>query len=87
MLSELLVHETKLRATDFVHLIASKGVLDVIVRSVIDDLLVNLLLVVVLLVFVIIVIATLVDNLFMLAIQSWPSLMMSVPVEPVMGSG
>ena len=87
LLSELLVHETKLRTTDLVHLIPSKGVLDVIVRSVIDDLLVNLLLVVVLLVLMIIVVATVVDNLLMLAIEPWPSLIVSVPVESVMGSG
>lgn len=87
LLSELLVHETKLRTTDLVHLISSKGVLYVIVRSVIYDLLVDLLLVVVLLVFMIIVVATIIHNLLMLTIEPWPSLMMPVPVESVMGSG
>lgn len=83
LLGILLVHETKLRA-GLVHLLTSQRVLDVVVCAVVNDLLIDLLLVVVLLIFVLVFITAVVDRFLMLAIQPWPSLVMSGPVEAIM---
>ena len=86
LLSKLLIHQTKL-STDLLKLIANHGILDVVVSTIINNLLVDFLLVVVLLVLVIIFVTTFFRHVFMLAIQSWASLVVSGSVKTVVCLG
>lgn len=84
LLSKLLIHQTKLSA-DLLKLIANHGILNVVVSSIINDLLIDFLLVVVLLVVVIILVTTVFSDVLMLAIKSWASLVVSGSIKTVVG--
>jgi len=84
LLCKLLIHQTKLSA-DFLKLIANHGILNVVVSSIINDLLIDFLLVVVLLVVVIILVTTVFSDVLMLAIKSWASLVVSGSIKTVVG--
>ena len=86
LLSKLLIHQTKL-SSNLLKLIAYHGILDVVVSTIINNLLVDFLLVVVLLVLVIIFVTTFFRHVFMLAIQSWASLVVSGSVKTVVCLG
>jgi hypothetical protein len=84
LLCKLLIHQTKL-STDLLKLIANHGILNVVVSSIINDLLIDFLLVVVLLVVVIILVTTVFSDVLMLAIKSWASLVVSGSIKTVVG--
>jgi len=84
LLCKLLIHQTKLSA-DLLKLIANHGILNVVVSSIINDLLIDFLLVVVLLVVVIILVTTVFSDVLMLAIKSWASLVVSGSIKTVVG--
>lgn len=83
LLSKMLVHETKLRP-DFVHFVACNRVFDIVVCSIVNNLLINLLLIVIFLVVVLIIVTAIIDDFFMLTVQSWSSLVMPISVEAFM---